>query len=940
MKRNLFFLIILVLCPWVVAGQATSGAYYLSGSVNDENGESLEALSVRVLTSKDSAYVTGGTTNAKGGYSISLAKAGTYLVELSYVGYESAYRTVIVSAMLPKAVLGTVQLKPDEFFLREVSVVGKVPEVVTKGDTIEFNADSYKTPPNGVVEDLLKRLPGVEIDSDGKIKANGKEVTKILVDGKEFFSGDTKVATKNLTADMVDKLQVIDSKSEMTKLTGIDDGDDEKVINLTIKKGMKQGWFGNASAGYGTEARYEASGFANRFVGESQYTILGRSNNNNNMGASDLGSGMYSRQRGGGMGFGGGSNGLNTSHMLGGNFNTGKGDGFRVGGDVRFSAAKQDNQERSDRQNILQDSVSYNYSDKSAITRSNDLSMNFRMNWEIDSFSSVDFRPSFGFNKSDEVQSGSSATLSGALDSINSGNTYSTSDAHGYNLSGRLIFTHKSKLKTGRQYSVGVNYSVNRSVDDGYNESENRFYQLGTTQTIKQDVDETSWGSSYGFNLSYIEPVFTNRFITFQYNYRFSTTNADKLAYDLTLASSPLDSAYSNRFRNEFMTQQFSLGFRTVREKYNYNVAFNVDPSRSKSINLIDPSRNVPARTVVNYSPSVDFTYVFDKMANLRLNYRGRTQQPSVSQLQPVTNVSNPLIITTGNPNLDPSYSNNFNARFSSYNSEKQRSIMAMLMGNYVLNSIVSKTTYDSETGVQTTMPVNVDGVWNVNGLLMLSAPFTNKRFTYSSETNASYLNNVGFNNGVRNNSGTFALTERLGLKYNSDLFDLGVKGNITYQNTQNSVQQNSNRQIYNYGTNANLAVYLPANLTLSTDVDYSGSFGYADGYDRNQWIWNAQLSYQFLKQKQATLALKVYDILQQRNTIRRTITGNYIQDSEYNTISSYGMLTFTYKFNIFSKSGNGANASDADQLRQSHDFMRGRGGDRPAGMTGGGAMM
>lgn len=930
MKRNLFFLIFLIFCRSMVVGQSTTGTYQISGSVNDENGEPLEALSLKVMNPKDSVVVVSGKTDINGRYTVSVPSPGSYLVQFSYIGYATLFKEVTMTVARPKATLGEVRLKPDDRYLQEVVVMGKVPEVVTKGDTIEFNADSYKTPPNAVVEDLIKRLPGVEVDNDGKIKANGKEVTKVLVDGKEFFSGDTKVATKNLTADMIDKLQVIDSKSEMTKLTGIDDGEDEKVINLTIKKGMKQGWFGNVSAGYGTENRYETSGFANRFVGESQYSILGRSNNNNNMGASDLGGGMYSRQRGGGMGFGGGSNGLNTSHMLGGNFNTGKGETFRVGGDVRFSAAKQDNEEKSERQNILQDSVSYNSSENKSITYSKDLALNFRMNWEIDSLTTLDFRPTFNFNKSNEDQSGSSATLSGTMDSVNSGKTYSISDAYGYNLSGRLIFTRKSSVKKGRQYSIGLDYSNNRSDDDGYNESENRFFQLGTTQIVKQDVNEKSWGSSYGFNLSYIEPIFTNRFLTFRYSYKYSSTNADKMAYDLTKENTPLDSAYSNRFRNDFQTQQFSVGFRTVRDKYNYNIAFNVDPSRSKSINLIDSTRNVPARTVINYSPAIDFTYLFDKTTNLRLNYRGRTQQPSVSQLQPVTNISNPLIITTGNPDLAPSYSNNFNARFSSYNSEKQRSVMAMMMGNYVVNSIVNKTTYDRETGVQTTMPVNVNGVWNANAIVMLSAPFRNRRFTYSTETNLSYRNNVGFNNGVRNNSGTTVLSERLGLKYNCDWFDLGIRGNVSYQNTRNSVQQNSTRDIYNYGANANLSIYLPASFTVSTDLDYTGSSGYSNGYDKTQWIWNAQLAYQFLKQKQATLTLKVYDILQQRNTVRRTVTGNYIQDSEYNTISSYGMLTFTYKFNLFGKSGNNNHSNDNSQ---NQDFMRGRdGGERPVG--------
>ena len=341
----------------------------------------------------------------------------------------------------------------NDVLLQEAVVVGKAPEVVVKEDTVEFNADSYKTQPNSVVEDLLKKLPGVEVDSEGKITHAGKEITKILVDGKEFFSDDPKVATKNLPVDIIEKLQVVDRKSDLARLTGVDDGEEETVINLTIKEGMKHGWFGNVTGGYGLNGRYEAGAMLNHFFGDNQVTILAGSNNTNNMGFTDMGGSRFRRF--------GGMNGINTSHNVGVNFNVGKGDAFRVGGDVSYNNSNRDVLQRTERQNMFEDSTSYYSGYNKMKDNGQNIRGNFRLHWEIDSLNTLEFRPRFSvaLSKSDSYDS----ALTTAGDIARSKVNFSESDNHnkgtGYDLSGELIYNHKFRNRPGRSFSIQAQYS-------------------------------------------------------------------------------------------------------------------------------------------------------------------------------------------------------------------------------------------------------------------------------------------------------------------------------------------------------------------------------------------------------------------------------------------------------------------------------------------------
>lgn len=596
--------IALFLCIFLsTIAQSVAAQFTISGIVKDKNDNlPLPQVSIRLLSAKDSTFVTGISSKDNGTFSLKVPKAGSYIAAFSFLGYRTAYEPVQLSKGQPRRNLGDVLLGSNDVLLQEAVVVGKAPEVVVKEDTVEFNADSYKTQPNSVVEDLLKKLPGVEVDSEGKITHAGKEITKILVDGKEFFSDDPKVATKNLPVDIIEKLQVVDRKSDLARLTGVDDGEEETVINLTIKEGMKHGWFGNVTGGYGLDGRYEAGAMLNHFFGDNQVTILAGSNNTNNMGFTDMGGSRFRRF--------GGMNGINTSHNVGVNFNVGKGDAFRVGGDVSYNNSNRDVLQRTERQNMFEDSTSYYSGYNKMKDNGQNIRGNFRLHWEIDSLNTLEFRPRFSvaLSKSDSYDS----ALTTAGDIARSKVNFSESDNHnkgtGYDLSGELIYNHKFRNRPGRSFSIQAQYSYSDTKEDGWTKALYKYYMLDKDSTLDQMDDNHTWSNGYGARFTWTEPlgdVKKGRFLTFSYRFQASFNNADKYTYDIL--TDPLNAAtndtvrndeLSNSFRNDYYSHRAQIGFKQVTANYTYDIGVAAVPSSSQSIDLINSDRNIPKRTV------------------------------------------------------------------------------------------------------------------------------------------------------------------------------------------------------------------------------------------------------------------------------------------------------------------------------------------------------
>ena len=916
--KCLLMLLMILFSPMAFAQQS---GVNVTGSVVEQGSDTpIEQATVRLLNVKDSAMVRG---------------------VLQITGKKNPVN------------VGKLELSDGAIELGEAVVIGKAPEVTVRNDTVEYNADSYKVTEGSVLEDLLKKMPGVEVDSEGKITVNGKEVKKVMVDGKEFFSDDPKVASKNLPAKMIDKLQVLDKKSDMAQMTGFDDGEEETVINLTVKPGMKQGWFGNAYGGYGSKDRYEGNAMVNRFVNNDQITFMGGANNTNNMGFSDLASTMFSGMGGGGGrrgGFGAGS-GITSSgndidvtshgstaqfpphglkHRSGGcgtspasqksglNFSKEfKPDKLTLGGNTRYSHSDNDARSKSDRQNILPgDSSSYDNSEAMSRTKSDNFGVDFRLEWKPDTMTQLIFRPSFSFSHSMNDNFSDATTLDNERDTVNTNKSSNYSESNGYNLNASIDFSRKLNNK-GRVFSATLSGGNSDSYSDGMNRSDIVYFNQ--TDALKNSIiDQRSRYDNKGFNyrayVSWVEPIGHNNFIQATYSISQRKQEALKNVYnqDADGIYNVLDSAYSQSYRNNFISQRASLSFKSQRAKFNYTIGLNLDPSYSSSENFVgDTTLSKITRKVVNLSPMAQFNYMFDKRTNLRIMYNGRTSQPSMTQLQPVADISDPTNITIGNPDLNPRYTNNVFIRFQQFTPEKQRAFMIMANGSYIINDIVSYTSYNQETGVKTTTYKNVNGNYSGNVRMMLNTPLKNKKFSINSMTMASFANSNGYINEEKNTNRNLILSERGGIDFRSSYLDLGVNGNIRYiryNATSNSLQKENNQNTFNYGAGGYTTIYLPLNFKIESDVNWSTNSGYGDGFKQNEVLWNASASKSFLKNNQGTLRFKIYDILQQRSNISRSITASYIQDSEYNTLGSYFMVHFIYRFSIFK---GGASASD-----------------------------
>lgn len=913
--KCLLMLLMILFSPMAFAQQS---GVNVTGSVVEQGSDTpIEQATVRLLNVKDSAMVRGVVSARNGSFTLKNVKKGSYLLHITFIGYDPLYQPLQITGKKNPVNVGKLELSDGAIELGEAVVIGKAPEVTVRNDTVEYNADSYKVTEGSVLEDLLKKMPGVEVDSEGKITVNGKEVKKVMVDGKEFFSDDPKVASKNLPAKMIDKLQVLDKKSDMAQMTGFDDGEEETVINLTVKPGMKQGWFGNAYGGYGSKDRYEGNAMVNRFVNNDQITFMGGANNTNNMGFSDLASTMFSGMGGGGGrrgGFGAGS-GITSSGNAGLNFSKEfKPDKLTLGGNTRYSHSDNDARSKSDRQNILPgDSSSYDNSEAMSRTKSDNFGVDFRLEWKPDTMTQLIFRPSFSFSHSMNDNFSDATTLDNERDTVNTNKSSNYSESNGYNLNASIDFSRKLNNK-GRVFSATLSGGNSDSYSDGMNRSDIVYFNQ--TDALKNSIiDQRSRYDNKGFNyrayVSWVEPIGHNNFIQATYSISQRKQEALKNVYnqDADGIYNVLDSAYNQSYRNNFISQRASLSFKSQRAKFNYTIGLNLDPSYSSSENFVgDTTLSKITRKVVNLSPMAQFNYMFDKRTNLRIMYNGRTSQPSMTQLQPVADISDPTNITIGNPDLNPRYTNNVFIRFQQFTPEKQRAFMIMANGSYIINDIVSYTSYNQETGVKTTTYKNVNGNYSGNVRMMLNTPLKNKKFSINSMTMASFANSNGYINEEKNTNRNLILSERGGIDFRSSYLDLGVNGNIRYNATSNSLQKENNQNTFNYGAGGYTTIYLPLNFKIESDVNWSTNSGYGDGFKQNEVLWNASASKSFLKNNQGTLRFKIYDILQQRSNISRSVTASYIQDSEYNTLGSYFMVHFIYRFSIFK---GGASASD-----------------------------
>ncbi len=936
----------------------------IRGTVVDSlSRKPLMEASVSLLLARDSSLVSFGITDGDGKFVFPKTAVGQYRVLVTYVGYKSRAKRVSVTSEKPDVDAGAIDLVSTSQTLTEVAVQGEKAPIAVKGDTLEFNAGSFKTRPNAQVEDLLKKLPGVEVDRDGNIKAQGQSVQKVLVDGKPFFGNDPKMATRNLPADIIDKVQLFDQASEQSAFSGVDDGDREKTINITTKKDKRKGSFGQQTIGAGPKpddnARYSGRVSLNQFNNGRQISMLGMANNINQQGftAQDLGLGNNFGGAGQGQGGGGGgnvvrggqgggnvsnqgqvgSNAITQSWAAGINYRDGWGKKIDVVSSYNASNTNTLTSQNSRRQNVLPTtSTAPGKIDSSFVTNKTNGSnntntnqrINLRLDYRLDTLTTIRVIPSLSWLNSSYNNQSQSQTVSAEGVLANSSITNYNSTGNGFTGNNSLLLFRKFK-KVGRTFSVNWNVAINNQNNDGVNQSENKFVRSnapisttigsGTaitgadsgglfTQRINQLNNQLTRSMTNSINISYSEPLSLRQTLEFHYNLSNNHNTSNRAVNDFNESSRQYDllnTTLTNRFVNDYVTNRAGLTWQTRRLKYTY--AFGVDGQQA-SLNANNLSRETNLnRTFTNILPNALFTYNFGKNRRLRLNYRTRVNAPSVSQLQPVPNNTNPLNIQLGNEALQPEYSHNLSLNFNRFEPSTFRNFFVFLNASRTDNKIVSSTTF-TQSGAQTTRPVNTDGYYTVNGSFVIGQPikFSEQKANLNLTTNMTYNTGTSFVNSQSNRAKNWLIGQGVSISSNfTEKLDLNLGGNINWQSAKYSLQTQQNQNagpttFLNQSVTLDVYYQLPLKLTFSTNVYYNHYGGSSASYNQSYTLWNATLARQLFKQNQGEIRFQAFDLLNQNQSIVRNVTDTYTEEVRSRVLNRYFMVSFVYNLRKF----------------------------------------
>ena len=917
----------------------------VSGAIIDrDTKDPVEQVTVQLLKT-DSTYVTGAISNEKGLFHLNAPENGKYLLKITSVGYKPTVKRVVIEQDKNLA-LGNVVVGADAIMLKGAVVTAMAQKVTLKEDTFVYNSAAYRTPEGSVVEELVKRLPGAEVSDDGTIKINGKEVKKILVDGKEFMTGDTKTALKNLPTSIIDKIKAYDEKSDLSKVTGIDDGEEQTVLDFNVKKGMNKGLMSNIDLGIGNKDRYSARGMGGYFNSNNRFMLFGNANNTSDRG---FGGG------GPGRGFGGG-NGLNASKMLAANYNYEEKNKFKFNTSLRWNHSDGDVWSRRSSENFLGSSSSFSNSLNQNFSRSDSWNGNIRLEWMPDTMTNILFRPSISWTTNDSRSMGLSASFNqdpyqytedplsdegikkmDEVDAvINRQKSVSLSYSKNNNIRGMLQLNRKLNNK-GRNVTLRMDAKYTDKDSKSISLQNAHLYLVqneagldSTYQTNRYNLTPSK-DYSYSAQATYSEPLWKATFLQFSYKFTYSYSKSDRSTYDFSKYSfdgiSPEYGAWGNylgrldgelgdyrddklsrysEYRN--YTHDIQVMMRFIRQKYNLNFGVMIQPQRSKFIQDYQGKYVDTVRTVTNVSPTLDFRYRFSKMSNLRVNYRGTTAQPSISQLLDITDNSDPLNVSMGNPGLKPSFTQNFRLFYNNFVQNHNKGVMTYINFSTTSNSISNKVTYDETTGGRITRPENINGNWNVMGAFMFNCSIDSAGvWNINTDTNLGYNHYVSYlsldksQDSQKNTTQNTTWNERLSLSYRNDWLELSLDGTLAYNHAKNKLQPNSNLDTWQFSYGPSMTLTAPWGTSLNTSLSCSSRRGYSDAsMNTDEFVWNAQLSQGFLKGKPLTVMLQFYDLLHQQSTFSRAISSVSRTDTEYNAINSYAMLHVVYRMNLF----------------------------------------
>ena len=975
MKKLLLLLLCLV---GTMAGFAQNVS--ISGKIIDRDSkEAVSQVTLQLLKQRDSSFVGGAVSADDGSFTVKAPTKGKYLLKMSSIGYVTLFKLIDATAADSVSV-GTVTLGADALMLKSATITAQAAKVVAKEDTLIYNSSAYRTPEGSTIEELVKRLPGAKIDDDGKITINGKEVKKIMVDGKEFMTGDTKTALKNLPTSIVDKVKAYDQKSDLSRVTGIDDGDEQTVLDFNIKKGMNKGVLSNIDLGAGTHSRYADRAMGGYFTDKTR--LMGFVNANN---VNDRGFG------GRGGSFGRGRQGLQAFKMGALNFNYEKKNKLQVDGSVRWNHNDGDANTKTSSQNFVSTLGSYSNSINHNFTRSNSWNAQGRLEWQPDTMTNIMFRPTFSYSTSDGKTVSQSASYNDdpyqyvtdplsddgiarlSADSMMVNSRYNRSISYSDSKSYGAMLQWNRKLNTkGRNVTVRFDSRYTDSNSKNISLNNVHLYRItnkegndSTYQTNRYNLTPTK-SYSYSAQATYSEPLWKATFLQFSYKFTYSYRKSTRSTYNfsnlgddffdgvspvyrgwdsyLSRLQQPLEDYYDEdlskyaQYKN--YTHNINVMFRMIRTKFNLSAGVLLQPQSSDFTQDYLGVHTDTVRHVLNISPTLDFRYRFSQQHQLRLTYRGTTDQPSITQLLDVRDDSDPLNVSTGNPGLKPSFTQSIHGDYRNFIQNHLMFINAYFDLNTTRNSISNMVTYNEQTGGRFSRPENINGNWSISGGATYNTSIDSAGYwNINSSTYYSYSNNVGYLNlnksatAQKNTTRNTTIAERLATSYRNDWLEVELDGNVSYNHARNNLQTANNLDTWQFAYGVNVNLTAPWGTSLSTDLHESSRRGYSDkSLNTNELVWNAQISQSFLKGKSLIVSLQLYDILHNQSNLSRSITAYQRSDTEYNSINSYALLHVIYRFNMF-----GGKQARRDMRKGGPDDDHGPGGMPPGGNRRGG---
>jgi hypothetical protein len=959
----------------------------IKGKISDGDTKDALAHTTIQLLRSDSTFVGGTVSADNGAFMVAAPENGKYLLKISNLGYVTAVKNIVI-AENHDLNIGEIAMQPDAVMLDGVTATAQALKVTMVKDTFVYNSAAYRAPEGSAIEELVKLIPGATVDDDGNVTINGKTVNKIKVDGKEFMTGDTKTALKNLPTSIVEKVKAYRDKSDRERITGIADGNEDMTLDFSIKRGMNKGMLGNVNMGYGTHDRYAERLMLGVFKDNFRMMSFGNFNNVN-----DAGFG------GRGGGFGRGRNGLNTSNMVGLNFNYENTDKLKLNGSVRWNHNTSDQLTKSSSESFVIGNQSFSNSLSQNYSKNKQWNARLRLEWTPDTMTNIMFRPSFSYSDND----GRSGRLSASFDAdpyehtddplnnidvmdelglaknSRTGSSLSYGDSKSVN---GWLQVNRRLNNTGRNITFSSSGRYSTSDNKNFSTSNVKLYQVeGKDYSINRYNLTPSKNWSVSADLGYSEPIADRTYLQFSYRYSYGYSKADRATYDfsdftqlppdyvnlltsLGINNIPvyrnwgtyvldnyedfIDNDVSKFTEYKTHTHDIELQFRRVRDSYNFNMGVLIQPQRTnfaqKYLNVVTDT----VRNVMNITPTLDLRYYFSRDHQLRLSYRGTTQQPAIADMIQIKDDTDPMNITIGNPGLKPSFTNNFNFDYNNFIQNHYQVIAVNGGFSTTNNRTVQNVIYDNKTGARITTRDNVNGNWDarIAGYYNVALD-TLALWNVSNNIGYSYNNRVGLastelNAGSRKNTTrVHNINDRFAVSFRNEWLNVEVDGSLNYTSSKNLINPDANLNTWAFSYGSNMSVTFPWNMTLASDIHMRSRRGYSDkSLNTNELLWNAQLSQNMLRAKNLSIILQFYDILQKQSNFSRSINEMMRSDTEYNSINSYAMLSVVYRFNFMGgRSNHEMNNPHGDRGRR--DFRRGggnyrgnrRGGGRPMGV-------